>query len=127
VGAAVVKVELKNVKVAKFASHETTCFEASIYIDGKKAGMVWNDGQGGSNNYHPWELSSTVPEDKVGELLTDWELRKLCRTKTLFRKVKAQYRDGDWHLWKVKYCPETKKQLLAKYGEGVRILNEELK
>lgn len=45
------KIELKNVKYSDFASHETHCFEASVYIDGKRAGTVSNDGQGGSNNY----------------------------------------------------------------------------
>lgn len=47
------KIELKNVKHAKFASEETDCFEASVYIDGKKAGTVSNDGRGGPNRYLP--------------------------------------------------------------------------
>jgi len=50
------KIELKNVKYSEFASHETSCFEASVYIDGKRIGTASNDGQGGSNNYDSREL-----------------------------------------------------------------------
>ena len=45
------KVEIKNVKHSQFASHETNCFEATVYIDGKRMGTVSNDGQGGPNDY----------------------------------------------------------------------------
>jgi len=47
------KIELKNLKHSDFASQETYCFEANIYIDGKKAGIVSNQGCGGSHSYHP--------------------------------------------------------------------------
>ena len=46
-------IELKNLKYSEFASQETYCFEASIYIDGKKAGTVSNQGCGGCHSYHP--------------------------------------------------------------------------
>ena len=42
------KIELKNVKHAAFASTDSECFEASLYIDGKRAGTVSDDGHGGS-------------------------------------------------------------------------------
>ena len=54
------KIELKNIKYAEFASQETHCFEASVYIDGKRAGTVGNDGQGGCNFYHPRELEEAL-------------------------------------------------------------------
>ena len=94
------KIELKNIKYAEFASHETSCYEATIYIDGKKVGTVDNDGQGGTDNVQPWEVAqqidayaATLPkivcsfddpatgkpaemahnhETIFGELLTDW-------------------------------------------------------
>lgn len=47
------KIELKNLKHSEFASQETYCFEASVYIDGKKAGTVSNQGCGGCHSYHP--------------------------------------------------------------------------
>jgi len=40
-------ITLKNVKHCEFASHETDCFEASLYFNGKKVGFTYNDGYGG--------------------------------------------------------------------------------
>lgn len=45
------KVELRGIKHAAFASDETECFSATVFIDGKKAGTVDNEGRGGSNRY----------------------------------------------------------------------------
>lgn len=47
------KITVKNVKVAEFASEETLCFEATVYIDGKRGFTAHNQGHGGSNMYHP--------------------------------------------------------------------------
>lgn len=46
------KIEAKNIKIAKFASEETLCFEATIYVDGKKVGTAHNHGQGGNTDVH---------------------------------------------------------------------------
>jgi len=54
------KIELKSIKYSEFASHETSCFEAAVYIDGKRAGTVENNGQGGCNFYHPHELEEAL-------------------------------------------------------------------
>ena len=56
------KIELKNIKHSEFASHETNCYEATIYIDGKKAGIVENDGRGGGDSVHPLELAVKIDE-----------------------------------------------------------------
>jgi hypothetical protein len=56
------KVELRNIKYAAFASQETSCFDATIYIDGKRAGYVRNDGTGGCHRYDPNQL-----EERIGE------------------------------------------------------------
>lgn len=39
--------EVKNVKVIESMSEETLCFEASLYVDGKKVGHASNHGHGG--------------------------------------------------------------------------------
>ena len=44
-------IQLKNVKIAWNMSEETTAFTATLYIDGKKAADVKNEGRGGDN--HP--------------------------------------------------------------------------
>ena len=46
------KITVKNLKVAEFASEETLCFTATVYIDGKMAFTAKNDGHGGCNFYH---------------------------------------------------------------------------
>jgi len=56
------KIELKNVKHSEFASHETNCFEATIYIDGKKVGHAENSGQGGTTNISPNTLVLMLDE-----------------------------------------------------------------
>ncbi len=42
--------ELKNVKHAAFASHETHCFEATVYVDGERFAYVSNEGTGGADH-----------------------------------------------------------------------------
>ena len=54
------KIEVRNVKVAKFASQETLCFEAKIVINDKVVGTVTNAGHGGCNEYHPWSIHDTL-------------------------------------------------------------------
>jgi len=44
-------IQIKNLKIANFASDDTLCFQASLYLDGKRAGTVSNDGHGGPNAY----------------------------------------------------------------------------
>ncbi len=41
------EIELKNIKHAAFASEETSCYSASLYVDGTKIGEVSNEGRGG--------------------------------------------------------------------------------
>lgn len=67
------RVELKNVKYAAFASEETSCFEATIYVDGKREGTARNDGHGGMTFIEPRALqerldayAATLPEQDLG-------------------------------------------------------------
>lgn len=46
------EITLKNLKVIKCMSEETTCFQAIIMVDGKVAGTAQNDGHGGSTYCH---------------------------------------------------------------------------
>lgn len=41
------RLELKSIKVAAFASEETHCYEGILYLDGKKAARMSNEGRGG--------------------------------------------------------------------------------
>lgn len=72
------KIELRNVKHAKFASEETECFEATVVLDGVVAGKVSNDGHGGSDMFHPYALQErldaygkTLPEKTITSMTND--------------------------------------------------------
>ena len=43
------KLELKNIKHTAWASEETHCYQASLYVDGKPVATVSNDGRGGAD------------------------------------------------------------------------------
>lgn len=47
--------ELKNIKHTAWASEETNCYQASLYLDGKPLAIVDNDGRGGCDRQdaHP--------------------------------------------------------------------------
>lgn len=47
------KIELKAIKYAAFASQETSCYSAKIYKDGKQWALVQNDGHGGPDHLSP--------------------------------------------------------------------------
>lgn len=46
------KIELKNIKHSEWASEETNCFQANIYLNGKQVGYCSNDGKGGCTSYN---------------------------------------------------------------------------
>lgn len=46
------KIELKSIKYAAFASEETNCYSAALYVNGKKVGTVGNEGRGGADTFH---------------------------------------------------------------------------
>ena len=127
------KIELKNIKPREFASQETNCYEATIYIDGKKAGIVDNDGRGGCDNVHPRELAvkideyaKTLPKMSIGtgsnaveieqnhetifgDLLTEWLHAKDLK-RALSRYVMFTRDDG-----RLYQSAGMKKDALAKY------------
>lgn len=56
------RVELKSYKEVKSFSEETVCFQATVYVDGKKVAEVSNDGKGGPHRWHPWAAEKIVGE-----------------------------------------------------------------
>ena len=54
------KVELKNLKHSEFASQETNCFEATVWLNGKRAFCARNDGNGGADSYAPLDDQDRV-------------------------------------------------------------------
>ncbi len=89
-------IELKNIKIHADMSEETTCFSASIYLNGKKVGTAKNDGRGGSNMYwwddreagmrvHAWAQEQPTEYDfekldqVIGCLLETWAKEGVAR------------------------------------------------
>ena len=107
-------IELKNVKIYAGMSEETTAFDATLYIDGKRRCGVSNRGHGDPIAFDDWEVfkelneyGKTLPvethtlsdgatwtsqpdaESLVGDALSKWEstqwLKRQTRNKILFR------------------------------------------
>ena len=65
------KLEVKNISYYARGSEETPCYNATVYINGKKAVEVSNDGHGGSDRQH------TYPESGFNlKLINEWCVEK---------------------------------------------------
>ena len=125
---------------------ETPRFEAFLYLDGVKAAMVSNGGTGGCNHYH-WFIGGMreqfaayakaqnptqkfeVEDSIIYKLMDDAafakKLKRWCATKTVARLPGESYHDDAWTVFKVKFTPQIKAQLEAKYP-GIKFANEGL-
>ena len=107
--------EVKNISHYARGSEETPCYNATVYINGKKAVEVSNDGHGGSDRQHTypqcafnlreindwcintfgqstWEYGGkTYSTDLDLEHYCHNELYKWLDTKTLKKDLKKQY------------------------------------
>jgi hypothetical protein len=100
------KLELKNVKFYESMSEETNCFQADLFINGKKIAYVKNTGQGGCTDYHviDFKLQNvlreaeqfclSLPKEKIEGMMSDFEFQPTLESRIddLFEqwlKVKA--------------------------------------
>ena len=102
------KLELKKIKIHNDMSDETTAFSAELWLDGKKAFFIKNDGCGGSHYYDrivgcgfEFEDLNKYAKDKypseefevvdhmIDEMINDYEenkqLKGWCKRKLVFR------------------------------------------
>ena len=125
------QIELKNIKVSTFMSQETHCFEASLYIDGKRIGKVWNEGHGGPDGFTGDELAYSqanewVKDNHAGQTINGLhiptDLEDVCAqrladhlmAKDLRRSMKSRV---------LFYRPE-EKQIMELRWKGVRKIDE---
>lgn len=141
------QIELRNVKYAAFASQETSCFQATVYIDGKRAGEVSNEGHGGPDSISPRELQtrldeygaslpkeacdwtdrdtgkaaeiSQTAETLIGNALDAWLLQR--ELKRICKKA-AYAVNGKIYTLKVPYDERVREHLAKKYPDA-KILN----
>lgn len=147
------KCELRNVKFHDDMSQETQCFSATLYIDGKKAANVRNDGQGGCHLFDWFDSKLAVPfinfckampatpssidgqllpmddERYVDQLLNQYEeqksLKRWCKNQTVFR-LKGD-KPNSWRIFKIPYDAKVKEKIVATHGDKIeRIGNEEI-
>jgi hypothetical protein len=75
------KIELRAIQTSAFASEETHCYTATLYVDGLKWGSVSNEGHGGADHFHgvdgksyadlkalDAQIAATYPESDVSYL-----------------------------------------------------------
>ena len=64
------KLELKNIKHTEWASEETHCYQAALYVDGKPVAIVSNDGHGGCDRDYPhpkFEFADHASRTLIGD------------------------------------------------------------
>jgi len=131
------KLELKAIKHTSWASHETHCFQAALYVEGKPVAVVGNDGQGGCDyEYdHPkckadyratmkavHDYFKSLPkepsewsEDGFAQSLEFWcadQVNEFLSVRELKRKFKSHVlyqRKGTGALYQTKYHPTVTK------------------
>ena len=148
----IMEISIKGLKHSAFASHETHCFEATVYVNGTRSFMVENDGQGGSNNYYPLkgktamhtnttvkkinDYLSTLPEKQfddfsvqadldciIGDLVND--TLTLKRVKPQLKKKVLGYspsKNGVYE-WKCQFTPANVKQIKKQHPD-ILIFND---
>jgi hypothetical protein len=82
------KLEIRNVQYFAAGSHETACFVATVYVEGKQAGTAENRGEGGPTMVSPLSLQQKI--DAYGATLpllkldmgseTDMEIKQDAET-----------------------------------------------
>ena len=139
-------IALKNVKNHADMSEETACFSASIYNEGKRVGVVSNQGRGGCNEYR-WENAEAgrkveawaetvdtdfdfekldqVIEGLMNEAEEKKQIARWCKKQTLF--VLQGDEAGAFRTINHPFTSQVKDFLDRKHGEKLeRIVNEEL-
>ena len=59
--------EVKNISHYARGSEETPCYNATVYINGKKAIEISNDGRGGMDMQHPYDAFTYKDVEKANE------------------------------------------------------------
>ncbi len=142
------QIELKNIKHAAFASEETNCYRASLYVDGKKIGEVSNEGRGGPDRFQgdtaafaradewcrtnlpKWSLPEfsdkeyeTDLEHHFGSLLETWQYTRDYK-RAIKTKVLLIYPDKPG-VYEIKHRGQAERivEKLQAQHPGIRILN----
>lgn len=141
-------ITLRKIKHNKQLSHETHCYSADLYVDGKFAGIVGNPGHGGPDEQHfnlgfdinliNAELAKATQEGEeikddleviccnlVNQFLTMREVKKCFGKRIVAVKVDGQLHYFSVNQGKTKVEVEHIEMVKAKHPEYVgHVLNE---
>ena len=106
------RLTVKSVKHSQFASHETLCFECSVYFDGKKVGIAENDGRGG-------ETYISFNNRDVQKTVYDW-----AKTQP---KIISEYTNSHGEIFSYDFTPENGVDDLVSEFLDLRDLKRNLK
>jgi hypothetical protein len=124
---------LRNVKIAQHLSQETTAYTGTVYIDGKKAGNVRNDGHGGSDivdwtdyglsaAYLEWLKAEPMPRPDVNDPEKVWLVEPEWKLEIVLGEALAKFEEQQW--FKTKCRKKTVFRLTTDEGEDSwRIVN----
>ena len=139
------RIKIKNIKSLAMGP-DGRPWSGTIYFDGKRVGTVVDQAYGGEYDISVPDDIKKAMTDYVATLLDEADdeymgeidsylghfadeaehetkLRRLCKSKTLFR-LKSDESD-DWSYFPVKFCSKIVKHIYDKYGKNeVEILNE---
>jgi hypothetical protein len=139
-------IALRGLKINKQLSEETTCFSATLMVNGKPAAKIGNRGHGGDNmydvidhslmaifrdyckdqpmiawGYGPGETMEATDETVIARMMDELEslrqVRGWCKKWTVFRM--RDDKPGEYQLIKVKWSHPVKELLQKKYGDQV--------
>jgi len=79
------KLEVKNISYYERGSEETPCYNATVYLNGKKAIEVSNDGRGGMDFQHQYNLG----DNGIVKEANEWCIKKFG-TKTIAYKSEGK-------------------------------------
>ena len=86
------KIELRNIKYADWASEETNCYRALVYIDGVKVGETSNDGHGGADMVHPHEVAERIDAYAATLPPLEWDGHVIAQNhETIFGDLLAEW------------------------------------
>ena len=95
-------ISIKGLRLSKDFSEETHCFQATVYIDGKRAFIAHNDGHGGANYYAPHGVSKNNDAKRLAFKNSMAEARKEAA-----RYIEAKSNGREDYDWAVERFADT--------------------
>lgn len=115
---------LKNIKTIASMSEETHCYSADLWFDGKKIGVVSNDGHGGCDRFHGDQAAYDRADAWCKAHLPTWDCNGTQEPTDLELRcgelVDAHVRDQEVARLANKIVKESSKKVFLLDGDAVR-------